>query len=119
MTQHHFGQIFLYEEEYISSLFCSDKIKGRHFYSTKRFIDDLCAVNDGGEFGRSICDIYPKEVEHRCDYATFLDLDITIKEGTFIYNLFDKTDSFLFSVVRMPHVEGNIPQDIFLFSNQG
>ena len=34
------------------SLICSDKIK--------RFINDLCAVNDGGEFGRSICDIYPK-----------------------------------------------------------
>ena len=41
-----------------------------------------------------------------------MSLDITIKEGTFI-KLFDKRDSFPFSVVRMPHLESNIPQDIF------
>ena len=32
-------------------------------FPTKRFIDDLCTTNDGGKFGRSICDIYPKELE--------------------------------------------------------
>ena len=35
------------------------------------------AVNDGGEFGRSVC-----------DHPTFLNLDITIKGETFIYKLF-------------------------------
>ena len=59
----------------MSSLISCDKIKARHFHSTKRFIDDLCAINDSGEFGRSICEIYPKEleltVEHRGDHATF------------------------------------------------
>ena len=73
------------------SLISSDKIK--------RFINDLCAVNDGGEFGRSICDIYPKQVEIKvdlqCDHATFLNLDITIKEGTLMYNVFNKSDSTL------------------------
>ena len=63
----------------------------RHFYSTKRFINDYCAVNDGGEFGRSICDICAKElelkVEHQGDHTAFLNSDITIKEGTFIYKL--------------------------------
>ena len=44
-------------EHRISSLISSDKIKARHFYLTKRFIDDLCAVNDGGEIGKSICGI--------------------------------------------------------------
>ena len=38
-------------EEYMSSLISSGKIKVEHFYSTKRFIDDLCAINDGREFG--------------------------------------------------------------------
>ena len=122
MTQHHFGQTFFYQEEYISSLIYSNKIKAWYFYSTKRFIDDFFTVNDVGEFGRSICDIYSKElelkVEHRGDYDTFLNLDITIKEGPFTYKLFDKRDSFPFSVVRMPRVESNIPQNIFLFSSQ-
>ena len=95
----------------------SDKIRARHFHSTKRFIDDFCAINYGGEFERSICEIYPKElelkVEHQGDHAIFLNLDITIKEGIFICNLFDKRDSFPFSVVRMLHIESNIPQSIF------
>ena len=37
--------------------------------------------------------IYPKEVElnveHQGDHATFLNFDITIKEETFTYKLFD------------------------------
>ena len=73
----------------MSSLISSDKIKARHFHSRKRFIDDLYAINDGGEFERSVCEIYPKELELKVkcqgDHATFLNLDVTIKEGTFIY----------------------------------
>ena len=95
------------------SLTSSDKMKARHFHSTKCFIDDLCAINDGGEFGGSICDIYPKELELKVKYqgdpVTFLNLDITIKEVTVIYNLFEKRHYFPFSVVRMSHIESNIP----------
>ena len=45
---------FLYfsEEECISSLISSDKIKARHFHPTKLFIDYFCAIKDGGERGR-------------------------------------------------------------------
>ena len=66
----------------MSSLISSDKTKTSHFQSTKRFIDDLCAINDGGEFGRSFCDIYPKELElkaeYQADHITFLNLNIYI-----------------------------------------
>ena len=76
----------------MSSLISSDKIKARHFHSLKRFIDDLCAINDGGEFERSICNIYPKELglkfEHQGDRATLLNLGIIIKEKTFIFKFF-------------------------------
>ena len=82
------------------SLISSNKIKARHFRSTKRFINYLCALNGGGEFGSSICQIYPKElelkVEHQGDHATFFNLDITIEDGTFVYKLFDKSNSFPF-----------------------
>ena len=47
----------------MSSLISFDKIKTRHFYSKKGFIDDLCAKKDGREFRRFIYHIYPKEIE--------------------------------------------------------
>ena len=102
----------------MSSLIKNDrKVTARHFHSTKRFIDDLCAVNDGGEFGKSFPDIYPQElelkVEHSGDRASFLNLDIHIQDGMFIYHLYDKRDDFPFFIVRMPHRDSNIPDSIF------
>ena len=95
----------------MSSLISSDKIKTRHFHSTKHFIEDLCTINYGGELGRSICEIYPKELnlkaEHQGDHATFLKLDIIIEggekggrggRGNFICKIFDKRDSFPFQL---------------------
>ena len=73
----------------------------RHFNSTKCFIDDLCTINDGGESGSSICDIYPKKLElkvkNQSDHAELLNLDITIKVGTFTSYLIKGT-SFPFQL---------------------
>ena len=101
----------------MSDLIASDKVKARHFHSTNRFIDDLCALNDGGEFRRVHKDIYPSELElkeeHSGSEASFLSLFININEGIFVYKLFDKRDGFPFSIVRMPYVSSNIPESIF------
>ena len=109
--------LYAYEVNYMADLIASDKVKACHFHSIKRFIDDLCALNDGGEFGRVHKDIYPSElelkVEHSGSQASFLNLYITIKEGIFVYRLFDKRDDFPFSIVRMPYVSSNIPESIF------
>ena len=109
--------LYAYEVEYISQLITTDKGKARCFHSTKRFIDDLCALNDGGEFGRAYKDIYPEEldlkIEHSGLHASFLNLDITIRNGLFIYKLFDKRDDFPFSIVRMPYISSNIAESIF------
>ena len=38
--------------------YSNDKLKARHFYATKRFIDDLCTLIDGGVFNdvyKNIC----------------------------------------------------------------
>jgi hypothetical protein len=109
--------LYAYESNYMSDLITTDKVKARHFHSTKRFIDDLCALNDGGEFGRVYRDIYPNElelkVEHSGVHASFLSLDITIQDGIFVYKLFDKRDAFPFSIVRMPYTSSNIPETIF------
>ena len=106
----------------MSSLISSNEIKARHFHSPRRFIDDLCAINDGGEFERSICEIYPKEPEHKVenqgDHATLLNLDIIIKEETFIYKLFDKRDSFPFFNCKNTSYRKQYPAKYILFSNQ-
>ena len=47
----------------MAELISINKIKARYFHSIKRFIDDLCAVNDGGEFGCTNAEIYPKELK--------------------------------------------------------
>ena len=109
--------LYSYEKEYMEHLIYTDKVKARHFHGTHRFIDDLFAANDGGEFGRVYSEIYPEELElkleHSGSHATFLSLDISLVEGRFIYKLFDKRDSFPFFIVRMPYICSNIPSSIF------
>ena len=77
----------------------------------------VCNLNDGGEFGRSFHNIYPNELELKCEHqgshATFLDLDISIIDGIFVYKLYDKRDNFPFFIVRMPDLSGNIPSHVF------
>ena len=97
---------------------CSeDKIRARKFVNASRFIDDECNLNDSGEFSKSFSDIYPEELQLKCEHqgthATFLDLDITVVDNNFVYKLFDKRDDFPFTIVRMPDLSGNIPSYVF------
>lgn len=50
--------LYRYEERYMTDLILSDRNKARRFHSTKRFIDDLCAINDGNMFCEIYKDIY-------------------------------------------------------------
>ena len=59
-----------------------------NFLRSCRFIDDECNLKDGGEFARSYQPIYPPQLELKCSHATFLELDITILDGKFVYNFF-------------------------------
>ena len=52
----------------MSSQISSDKLKARHFHSTKQIINDVSAINDGREFGRSVSDVYPKELRLQVKY---------------------------------------------------
>ena len=106
-----------YEHEFITNLMRTDKKRARMFVNACRFIDDECNINDSGEFSRSYHEIYPNELELKCEHqgihATFLDLDIQIIDDIFVYKLFDKRDDFPFSIVRMPDLTGNLPAFIF------
>ena len=95
--------LYSYECSFITGLMSSDKGRAMKFRYATRFIDDECNLNDDGEFGRSFREIYPDNLELKCEHegthATFLQLDITIRDGIAIYKLFDKRDNFPFFIV--------------------
>ena len=109
--------LYSYECDFITSLISSDKRQSTKFSECYRFIDDECNLNDGGEFGRSYDQIYPKELELKCEHqgihATYMDLEVNVRDGIFIYKLFDKRNNFPFFIVRMPDLSGNIPSHVF------
>ena len=74
-----------------------------------------------GEFEKHFQDIYPEELELGKENssnleASFLDLDLKIKDGRFQVGLFDKRDGFPFAIVRMPYRSSNIPSNMFYSS---
>ena len=96
----------------------TDRYKGCKIKNSSRFIDDECTnLNDDGAFYTSFKDIYPKELELKCEHhevhATFLDLDITIIDSTFVFKLYDKRDDFPLFIICMPDLCGNIPNHVF------
>ena len=92
--------LYFYENQYVCDLKKQNLRLACRFSNTFRYIDDLCAIND----------IYPRELELKKENsigssATFLDLSIEINEGKFSTHIYDKRDSFPFSITRMPYKE--------------
>ena len=57
---------------------------------------------------------YPPELELKKtteshDSCSYLDLNISILNGKFCTDLYDKRDTFSFSIVNFPHMDSNIP----------
>ena len=110
--------LFYYEDKWIRKTKRKDLIKARMFCNTFRFIDDLAAINDHGEFENVYKEIYPPELELKKEStsiteASFLDLNIKIINNKFSLSLYDKRDFFPFSIVRMPYLSSNIPSKMF------
>ena len=58
--------------------------------------------------------IYPPELELKKtteshDSCSYLDLNISVLIGKFCTDLYDKRDTFSFSIVNFPHMDSNIP----------
>ena len=106
-----------YEYKFMVKQIKNNTKKAYDFHACNRFIDDICCINDKEAFGETYRNIYPKELELKCEnlgnQATFLDLDIKIIDNKFTYKLFDKRDNFPFHIVRMPHIKSNIPKYVF------
>lgn len=109
--------LYYFESKFITKMSRTERYRGFKFKHCFRFIDDLIAINDSGEFKNSIREIYPEcltlKCEHEGEHATFLEIDINIKDGILVHKLFDKRDAFSFFIVRMPDLSGNIPKHVF------
>ena len=95
----------------------NDLIKVRKLCNIFSFIDYLNSINVSGEFKSSYSNIYPEELhlgKENTDKheVIILDLDIKIKDGKFHFDLFDKRNSFPFSIVRMPDKSSKEPFSI-------
>ena len=113
--------LYHYESKFLKQYKTVNMTKARKFNNVFRFIDDLCAVNDDGEFEKNIKNIYPEELELKkenagLDHASFLDLNINISNRKFSLKLYDKRDDFNFDIVRMPFLSNNMPSRIFYSS---
>ena len=58
--------------------------------------------------------IYPPELELKKtteshDSCSYLDLNISVLNSKFCTDLYDKRDTFSFSIVNFPHMDSNIP----------
>ena len=109
--------LYYYEQKFVNEKSKADPHLARKFKFASRFIDDEANLNDNGEFGKNWREIYPNALDVKCEHqgtsATFLELDVCIEEGQYVYKLFDKRDNFHFEIVRMPNLTGNIPDHIF------
>ena len=81
-----YQSINLFESKYINGGFS----KGYKYHGVSRFINDLCAINDGNEFLKLFKNTYFKEFEHQGKYVSFLNLAIKIEDSIFVHKLFDK-----------------------------
>jgi hypothetical protein len=93
--------------------------------NTYRYIDDLTVINGSDTMDRVKSDIYPDyldlvKVNSNNTSADVLDITIELKGHKFITKLFDKRKSLPFDTVCFPHIDSNMPQQIFFntFSSQ-
>jgi len=105
-----FANLFLfhYECAWIKRTLTGDYGRVRRLNYTFRYIDDLIAINDNDEFEKSYKEIYPpaltlKKENINNSSATFLDMNISIIDNKFDHKLYDKRDTYNFSIVRFPY----------------
>ena len=114
-----FANLYLHRLEYAFMMNnIKNKVRATYCYNgCMQYIDDLCCLNDDGNFQKTYKEIYPEVLELKCEnegnQATFLDLEVNVYNGQYTYSLFDKREKFPFYIIRMPHLHSNIPKYVF------
>ena len=105
-----------YEYQFIKKLERSNKSKElKLLKNIFRFQDDLLVLNDNNYFNTIFKDIYPAEMVLKKtnlspQKVNFLDVTISIYQGKFKYEYYDKRNDFNFNVISFPFMSGNLPQ---------
>ena len=108
--------LFYYEYKYMKNLVKDNLQAAMKFNGTMRYIDDLLTLNNS-DFARKIPDIYPTELDLKKttespNTVSYLDILITINNGQYVTAIYDKRDSFNFSIVNFPYLSSNIPSKL-------
>ena len=103
-----------YESSFMEQLTKTNYGKAIKFNKTSRFIDDLCTLNNDGLLKEETKNIYPEELilnleNQDNNYATFLDIEVTLKDKRFNTKTYDKREAFNFNIVNYPDLSGNTP----------
>ena len=87
--------------------------------NNSRYIDDImvCNMSDINDFIRYSEDIYPPSIpltlgnpdNHK---DTFLDLDVSIEDDSFVTKIYHKVDDFDFEVVSFPFITSNLSERV-------
>ena len=111
------ANIFLqvYEETHVDSLIKDGKVEEAlalsHIF---RYQDDCAVLNDKGIFDAAYSTIYPPEMVLKSTNLTqhttnYLDLNISVFRGKFVYRSYDKRKDYNFAVINYPDLKSNIP----------
>ena len=110
--------LFLYENKSLLDAKKRDLRQTRLFSNVFHFIDALWSISNLREFDRNFKNIHPSELQLKKENiltseASFLDLSIITENKKFKTQLCDKRNTFSFSIVCMPHLDRNMPLNIF------
>ena len=109
--------LYFFESKHVQNVISKKSTRAYKYHANSQFIDDLCPINDDDELSKFFKCIYTGELELKLEYSEthgpFLDLEIKIEDGIFVYKLFDKRVKFQFFIVCMTLFESNILSTIF------
>ena len=110
------ANIFLqvYEETHVDSLIKDGKVEEAlalsHIF---RYQDDCAVLNDKGIFDAAYSTIYPPEMVLKSTNVTqhttnYLDLNISVFRGKFVYRSYDKRKDYNFAVINYPDLKSDL-----------
>ena len=107
--------LYSYEAEFVQKLLSNkQKTRSASFNFTFRYIDDVLSINNRS-FHDHLHTIQPSELEIKettetSTPASYLDLLLSMTDGTLSTKLYDKRDDFVFRIVNLPYICSNIPE---------
>ena len=110
--------LYFFQSKYIRNSIPLASPRGYKYHKTGTFIDDLSGIKDSNRFFKSFLTYTSGNLNWKwslnlCRFSWLSFPDITIKDGIFMYKLFNRGNVFPIFIVRMPHHSNNLPRSTF------